>query len=754
LEFCKTVFLIVNMSKKVESVKVAVRCRPLSDNEQRDGRMVIIQVNNAKGEITIKNPKAEAGETHKTFTYDFAYGSDSEQEKIYSDTAYPIVSCVLEGYNGTIFAYGQTGTGKTFSMEGRDEPPELRGIIPRSFEQIFYGVEQHSQSQFLIRASFLEIYNEEIHDLLAKNQKHKLELKENPDSGFYVKDLTSFVVKGIDEMKQMMRAGQKNRHVGETQMNRDSSRSHSIFMIIVERCETGADGMNHITMGKLNLVDLAGSERQSKTGASGDRLKEATNINKSLLTLGNVISALVDGGNAHVPYRDSKLTKLLADSLGGNTKTVMIANIGPADWNYDETISTLRYANRAKNIKNRPTINEDIKDAMIRQFQEEINLLRQQLAMQSGGELVLAPDGRPMIGAPNVVEIVKPIYVEDFGKIKQLEEKLEKEKIEMKQQVEHEIKKVLRQKNLAEDEKHRLVEELKKQEKEKRKAKTNQQRLLKKLKEMEEKLCMGSQMMEQAVRQEQELQKARQEVDAQRRQERELERKLKEKEEVFNMLEQRYSSQQEEVEEKNKKLTKLWKKYQECSNEIRDLHTEFQKEREAMVDTIRVLTEAIKLKTLIVDNFVPKEESTRIERRAVWNEELEEWELPSLDPSKPTSKGKRPGSAVGLARPTSEYARIAWGLGDGNTRFRHTDIITLDLDLPERTTEEYDGNIPIVIQDLIQKILNEIDDDSIYMPIESSSAQPPMRPKTGKRPSTASRKGKRPESGAKRSKPQ
>jgi kinesin family protein 3/17 len=359
-----------------------------------------------------------------------------------------------------------------------------------------------------------------------------------------------------------------------------------------------------------------------------------------------------------------------------------------------------------------------------------------------------------MIGAPNVVEIVKPIYVEDFGKIKQLEEKLEKEKIEMKQQVEHEIKKVLRQKNLAEDEKHRLVEELKKQEKEKRKAKTNQQRLLKKLKEMEEKLCMGSQMMEQAVRQEQELQKARQEVDAQRRQERELERKLKEKEEVFNMLEQRYSSQQEEVEEKNKKLTKLWKKYQECSNEIRDLHTEFQKEREAMVDTIRVLTEAIKLKTLIVDNFVPKEESTRIERRAVWNEELEEWELPSLDPSKPTSKGKRPGSAVGLARPTSEYARIAWGLGDGNTRFRHTDIITLDLDLPERTTEEYDGNIPIVIQDLIQKILNEIDDDSIYMPIESSSAQPPMRPKTGKRPSTASRKGKRPESGAKRSKPQ
>jgi hypothetical protein len=179
-----------------------------------------------------------------------------------------------------------------------------------------------------------------------------------------------------------MDKGNKNRAVGSTLMNADSSRSHSIFTINVEMCEKDEadDGEEHYRLGKLNLVDLAGSERQSKTGASGDRLKEATKINLSLSALGNVISALVDGKSKHIPYRDSKLTRLLQDSLGGNTKTLMIAAISPAADNYDETLSTLRYANRAKNIKNKPKINEDPKDAMLRELQEEIKLLRDQLA--------------------------------------------------------------------------------------------------------------------------------------------------------------------------------------------------------------------------------------------------------------------------------------------------------------------------------------------------------------------------------------
>ena len=204
----------------------------------------------------------------------------------------------------------------------------------------------------------------------------------------YVKDLTSFVVKSVAEIRQVLEVGKKNRTVGATLMNADSSRSHSIFTITVETSEVlegEAEEDAHIRVGKLNLVDLAGSERQGKTGATGDRLKEATKINLSLSALGNVISALVDGKSAHIPYRDSKLTRLLQDSLGGNTKTVMVANLGPADYNFDETMSTLRYANRAKNIKNKPKINEDPKDAMLREFQEEIARLKAALG-DGGGE--------------------------------------------------------------------------------------------------------------------------------------------------------------------------------------------------------------------------------------------------------------------------------------------------------------------------------------------------------------------------------
>merc|ERR1719487_1995852 len=186
-------------------------------------------------------------------------------------------------------------------------------------------------------------------------------------------------------MKQVMAAGQKNRSVASTLMNNESSRSHSIFTITIETAETGADGKEHVRVGKLNMVDLAGSERQSKTGASGDTLKEATKINMSLSALGNVISSLVDQKSTFVPYRDSKPTRLLQDSLGGNTKTVMCANVGPVDYNYDETLSTLRYAYRAKSIKNKPKINEDPKDAMIREFQEEIARLKAKLSEQGGG---------------------------------------------------------------------------------------------------------------------------------------------------------------------------------------------------------------------------------------------------------------------------------------------------------------------------------------------------------------------------------
>ncbi|VDL62341.1 unnamed protein product [Nippostrongylus brasiliensis] len=315
----------------------------------------------------------------KLFTFDGAYYMDATGEQIYNDIVYPLVENVIEGYNGTVFAYGQTGSGKTFSMQGLPNVPAQRGIIPRAFEHIFLATATTENMKFLIHCSYLEIYNEEVRDLLGTDKNQKLEIKEHSERGVYVAGLSMHVCHDVKSCHELMDKGFNNRHVGATLMNKDSSRSHSIFTVYVEgMMENGS-----IRTGKLNLVDLAGSERQSKTGATGDRFKEATKINLSLSALGNVISALVDGKSKHIPYRDSKLTRLLQDSLGGNTKTIMIACISPSDNNYDETLSTLRYANRAKNIKNKPKINEDPKDALLREYQEEIERLKAMIPFRS-----------------------------------------------------------------------------------------------------------------------------------------------------------------------------------------------------------------------------------------------------------------------------------------------------------------------------------------------------------------------------------
>lgn len=357
----------------------------------------------SKGSCEISKPKSK--DPPKAFTFDGAYFVDSTTETIYNDIGYPLVDGVLEGYNGTIFAYGQTGCGKSFSMQGITDPPTQRGIIPRAFEHIFENIQVAENVKYLVRASYLEIYNEEIRDLLGKDHKHRLDLKEHPDKGVYIKDLSMHTVHNTKECEHVMELGWKNRSVGATLMNADSSRSHSIFTIHIEMCDLDENGQDHIRAGKLNLVDLAGSERQTKTGATGDRLKEATKINLSLSALGNVISALVDGKSKHIPYRDSKLTRLLQDSLGGNTKTLMVACLSPADNNYDETLSTLRYANRAKNIKNKPKINEDPKDALLRQFQEEIKQLKAMLM----GQIPIPQGGfEGVTGGAPAVEAAKP----------------------------------------------------------------------------------------------------------------------------------------------------------------------------------------------------------------------------------------------------------------------------------------------------------------------------------------------------------
>lgn len=290
-----------------ESIRVIIRCRPLSEKEMRDGREISVKMNQDLGEIAVHKP---GDDLPKIFTFDSVYDWNSEQEGIFLETAYPIIDNVINGYNGTIFAYGQTGTGKTFTITGVPKDKRLRGIMPRSFETIFKTIECDSSREYLVRASYLEIYQEEIRDLLSKNGSKKLELKDK-DTGVYVKDLSTFVVKTPSDLMDVFNEGNINRHVGATNMNEQSSRSHSVFTITIESSYEGDDGKAHIKVGKLNIVDLAGSERQNKTGATGERLKEATKINLSLSTLCHVISSLTDPKCTYVPYRDSKLTRIL-----------------------------------------------------------------------------------------------------------------------------------------------------------------------------------------------------------------------------------------------------------------------------------------------------------------------------------------------------------------------------------------------------------------------------------------------------------
>ncbi|XP_044594577.1 osmotic avoidance abnormal protein 3-like isoform X2 [Cotesia glomerata] len=317
------------------------------------------------------------GGSGKVYQFDAAFGPECSTEKVYEDVGSVIVEAVLEGYNGTVFAYGQTGCGKSHTMHG---------FIERTLEHIFEATSTaSSDTRYLALLSYLEIYNERMRDLLQDNLvEGALQLKEDPQRGTYVAGgLREVTVKNASECAKLVEQGDKKRVAAFTKMNASSSRSHAVLTISLEALamgeSSGKKGGSAVRRGQLHLVDLAGSERQARTGATGDRLKEAASINLSLSALGNVISALAAGNGRHVPYRDSKLTRLLRDSLGGNARTLMIACISPADVDAEETLSTLRYAARARCIKNKPVVNEDPKDALLRQYQLELQRLRKLL---------------------------------------------------------------------------------------------------------------------------------------------------------------------------------------------------------------------------------------------------------------------------------------------------------------------------------------------------------------------------------------
>uniref|UniRef100_A0AAA9SE20 Kinesin-like protein n=2 Tax=Bos TaxID=9903 RepID=A0AAA9SE20_BOVIN len=586
-----------------------------------------VSVDEMRGTITVHKTDS-SNEPPKTFTFDTVFGPESKQLDVYNLTARPIIDSVLEGYNGTIFAYGQTGTGKTFTMEGVRAVPELRGIIPNSFAHIFGHIAKaEGDTRFLVRVSYLEIYNEEVRDLLGKDQTQRLEVKERPDVGVYIKDLSAYVVNNADDMDRIMTLGHKNRSVGATNMNEHSSRSHAIFTITIECSEKGVDGNMHVRMGKLHLVDLAGSERQAKTGATGQRLKEATKINLSLSTLGNVISALVDGKSTHVPYRNSKLTRLLQDSLGGNSKTMMCANIGPADYNYDETISTLRYANRAKNIKNKARINEDPKDALLRQFQKEIEELKKKL--EEGEEI----SGSDISGSEEEDDEEGEVG-EDGEKRKKRRNQAGKKKVspdkmvEMQAKIDEERKALETKLDMEEEERNKARAELEKREKDLLKAQQEHQSLLEKLSALEKKVIVGGvDLLAKAEEQEKLLEESNMELEERRRRAEQLRRELEEKEQERLDIEEKYTSLQEEAQGKTKKLKKVWTMLMAAKSEMADLQQEHQREIEGLLENIRQLSRELRLQMLIIDNFIPQDYQEMIENYVHWNEDIGEWQL-------------------------------------------------------------------------------------------------------------------------------
>ncbi|XP_067235337.1 kinesin-like protein KIF15 isoform X1 [Chanodichthys erythropterus] len=375
-----------NTNSDGDAIKVFVRVRPLTQGTglTTDGDHSLC--------LTVTSPhtvRLHCKPEPRTFTYDHVADMNTSQEEVFSSVAKNIVESCMNGYNGTIFAYGQTGSGKTFTMLGPSEldnfSDELRGVIPRSFEYLFFLINREVErsggmKSFLCKCSFIEIYNEQIYDLLD-SVSTSLFLREDIKRGVFVEGAVEKYAASAAEAYQVLSMGWRNRRVASTSMNRESSRSHAVFTMTLESKETGQEVVN-IRTSQLNLVDLAGSERQKDTHAEGSRLKEASSINRSLMCLGQVIMALMDvsnGKNRHICYRDSKLTFLLRDSLGGNAKTYIIANVHPGSKCFGETLSTLHFAQRAKLIKNKAMVNEDTQ-GNVRQLQAEVKKLKEQLA--------------------------------------------------------------------------------------------------------------------------------------------------------------------------------------------------------------------------------------------------------------------------------------------------------------------------------------------------------------------------------------
>ncbi|XP_054857110.1 kinesin-like protein KIF1B isoform X2 [Eublepharis macularius] len=382
------------------SVKVAVRVRPFNSREiSKESKCIIQMQGNSTSILNPKNPKEAA----KSFSFDYSYWSHTSpedpcfasQNRVYNDIGKEMLLHAFEGYNVCIFAYGQTGAGKSYTMMGKQEENQA-GIIPQLCEELFEKINDNSNEEmsYSVEVSYMEIYCERVRDLLNPKNKGNLRVREHPLLGPYVEDLSKLAVTSYTDIADLMDAGNKARTVAATNMNETSSRSHAVFTIVfTQKKHDPETDLSTEKVSKISLVDLAGSERADSTGAKGTRLKEGANINKSLTTLGKVISALAEVSKKKkktdfIPYRDSVLTWLLRENLGGNSRTAMVAALSPADINYDETLSTLRYADRAKQIKCNAVINEDPNAKLVRELKEEVTRLKDLLRAQGLGDII------------------------------------------------------------------------------------------------------------------------------------------------------------------------------------------------------------------------------------------------------------------------------------------------------------------------------------------------------------------------------
>jgi hypothetical protein len=391
------------------SVRVALRVRPLNKREKDSKSITSVE----KDAILLYHPETKK---KKRFSYDFIYDTDSQQEDIYKDIGNNVINNAFKGYNCCVFAYGLTGSGKTFSMMGSKEEP---GIIPRICQDLFNKQNSHNdmdkgecEISYRIELSYLEIYSEKVIDLMGNNNDKSLKVRQHPDMGPYVENLTTIAVENYASIKRVIDKGNKERHIVSTKMNDRSSRSHAILTVIFTQVVKEKSGILREVVSKINLVDLAGSERVESSGVTGVNFKEAIEINKSLSALGLVISKLADKSSRvvqnnkiskkerntlkknkdHIPFRDSVLTWVLKESLGGNSKTYMIATISPSSLNYNETLSTLRYASNAKQIINTVKINEDQNDKIIRVLRNEIKTLKESLITKRASGILNTPE--------------------------------------------------------------------------------------------------------------------------------------------------------------------------------------------------------------------------------------------------------------------------------------------------------------------------------------------------------------------------